>query len=308
MQRSRSSTRASSVPTVRDLRDRIRSLKNTQQITKAMKQVAAAKIRRAEAAQKGARPYADALAEILRELMHAVSSVDHPFMKPGRAGAPPGIILMTADKGLAGAFNSNVIHAAEQFAHERGGVRYYTVGLKARNAVRRMGITDQPAWALGAQPKIGAAREVAHRVADDFTHGSLSEIVLISQKLLSLMAQRPAVVKLVPILADDVAALAGDAPQEARAAGPRGEVEFAPSPEFVLSRLLPKYLEFTIYSAMLETDAAFFAAQLVAMTNATDNAAKLIDELTIEMNNARQAAITKELLEIVAGAEALGVE
>jgi F-type H+-transporting ATPase subunit gamma len=89
---------------------------------------------------------------------------------------------------------------------------------------------------------------------------------------------------------------------------PAGAIEFAPSPEFVLSRLLPKYLEFTIYSAMLETDAAFFAAQLVAMTNATDNASKLIDELTIAMNNARQAAITKELLEIVGGAEALGVE
>jgi F-type H+-transporting ATPase subunit gamma len=293
------------VPSVRDLRDRIRSLKNTQQITKAMKQVAAAKIRRAEAARKEARPYADALGEMLRELMHAVSSVDHPFMKPGQSGAPSGVILMSADKGLAGAFNANVIHAGEEFARQRA-VRYYAVGLKARNAVRRMGITDYPAWPLGASAKLATAREISRRVTDDFTQGKIGEIVLIAQQLISMMSQRPITRKLVPIVAADLAQLAGE-PEQKRSS-PRGEVEFAPSPEFVLSRLLPKYLEFTIYAAMLETEAAFFAAQLVAMTNATDNASKLIDELTIEMNNARQAAITKELLEIVAGAEALGVE
>jgi F-type H+-transporting ATPase subunit gamma len=295
------------MPSVRDLRDRIRSLKNTQQITKAMKQVAAAKIRRAEEARKRARPYADALAEMLADLMTAVSSVDHPFMKPGNASAPAGIVLMSADKGLAGAFNSNVIHAAETFARGRSGVRYYTVGIKARNAVRRMGIPEHPTWPLGAS-KIATAREVASRTADDFVHGTISDIVLVSQKLVSMMSQRPQTRKLVPVLAEDLKAFAGTdgAQEQSRAA--RGAVEFSPSPEFVLSRLLPKYLEFTIYSAMLETDAAFFAAQLVAMTNATDNASKLIDELTIAMNNARQAAITKELLEIVGGAEALGVE
>ena len=305
------------MPSVRDLRARIRSLKNTQQITKAMKQVAAAKIRRAETARKQARPYADTLAEMLRDLMNAVASVDHPFMKPGKAGAPAGIVLMTSDKGLAGAFNSNVIRAAEIFARERGDVRFYTVGNKARNAVRRLGISDNPSWALSAGSKIDTAREVAHRVTEDFTNGAISEIVLVSQKLVSMMSQRPETRKLVPIVESsfDFARSARSAQDDEGGGGAhddnnkmRGAVEFAPSPEFVLSRLLPKYLEFTIYSAMLETDAAFFAAQLVAMTNATDNASKLIDELTIQMNNARQAAITKELLEIVAGAEALGVE
>jgi F-type H+-transporting ATPase subunit gamma len=294
------------MPSVRDLRDRIRSLKNTQQITKAMKQVAAAKIRRAETAQKRARPYADALAEMLGDLIGAVSSVDHPFMKPGKSGAPPGIVLISADKGLAGAFNSNVIHAAEQLARRQGGARYYTVGIKARNAVRRMGSPDHAAWPLGAGSKIETARDVSHRVSDDFRRGAISEIVLVSQRLITMMSQRPQTRKLVPILSEDLAALrGGEQPADSKTGG---SIEFAPSPEFVLSRLLPKYLEFTIYSAMLETDAAFFAAQLVAMTNATDNASKLIDELTIAMNNARQAAITKELLEIVAGAEALGVE
>jgi F-type H+-transporting ATPase subunit gamma len=287
--------------TVRDLRDRIRSLKNTQQITKAMKQVAAAKIRRAEAARKRARPYADALGEMLADLIRAVSSVDHPFMKPGKEGAPAGIVLISADKGLAGAFNSNVIGAAERFARAQSGVRYYTVGIKARNAVRRWGMPDHSTWPLGGESKIHTARELSARASDDFKAGTISDIVLVSQKLVSMMSQRPETRKLVPILASSFDAAEGDG------ARPKGAIEFAPSPEFVLSRLLPKYLEFTIYSAMLETDAAFFAAQLVAMTNATDNASKLIDELTIAMNNARQAAITKELLEIVAGAEALGV-
>jgi F-type H+-transporting ATPase subunit gamma len=296
------------MPSVRDLRDRIRSLRNTQQITKAMKQVAAAKIRRAEAARKRARPYADALGEMLGDLISAVSSVDHPFMKPGKEGAPPGIILMSSDKGLAGAFNSNVIRAAEDFGRAQGAVRYYTVGVKARNAVRRLGAADHPSWPLGSDSKLDTAREVAHRTAEDFQRGAISEIVLVSQKLVTTMLQRPQTRKLVPILVEDLSTLQGGAKRETAHAGPRGAIEFAPSPELVLSRLLPKYLEFTIYSSMLETDAAFFAAQLVAMTNATDNASKLIDELTIAMNNARQAAITKELLEIVGGAEAVGVE
>lgn len=289
------------MPTVKALRERIRSLKNTQQITKAMKQVAAARIRRAEQSRKEARPYADTLAEMLRDLMAAVASIDHPFMKPGNASAPAGVVLMTADKGLAGAFNSNVIRAGELYARDRkNDVAWYTVGIKARNAVRRMGQGDRPTWPVNAPSKLDVARDVAERVSDDFINGKISEIVLISSKLVSMLSQKPEVHQLVPITRDDLTA-AG----ETEKSGPKGAVEFAPSPEFVLSRLLPKYLEFTIFSAILETDAAFFAAQLLAMNNATENAGKLIDELTIQMNNARQAAITKELLEIVGGAEAL---
>jgi F-type H+-transporting ATPase subunit gamma len=306
------------MPSVKDLRDRIRSLKNTQQITKAMKQVAAAKIRRAEAARKQARPYADTLAEMLHDLMAAVTRIDHPFMKPGKAGAASGIVLMTADKGLAGAFNSNVVRAAETYAREHGDARFYAVGLKARNAVRRLGMTDRPSWLL-AGSKLETARQVAQKVTADFEAGEIAEIVLVSSKLVTMMSQKPDVRKLAPIgqspfdSARSASSAQGDkdsasARDDKGSEKARGAVEFSPSPEAVLSRLLPKYLEFSIYSAMLETDAAFFAAQLVAMSNATDNASKLIDELTIAMNNARQAAITKELLEIVAGAEALSVE
>jgi F-type H+-transporting ATPase subunit gamma len=288
------------MPTVKALRERIRSLKNTQQITKAMKQVAAARIRRAAQAQKEAQPYAETLAEMLRDLMAEVASIDHPFMKPGNASAPAGVILMTADKGLAGAFNSNVIRAGEQFARDnKNNVEWYTVGTKARNAVRRMGKTDRPTWPINAPSKLDIAREVAQRLSDDFVNGKISSIVLVSSKLISMLLQKPETRQLVPITREDVVVDA-EAPKVAK-----GGVEFAPSPEFVLSRLLPKYVEFTIFSAILETDAAFFAAQLLAMNNATENAGKLIDELTIQMNNARQAAITKELLEIVGGAEAL---
>ncbi|HET7813010.1 MAG TPA: ATP synthase F1 subunit gamma [Candidatus Baltobacteraceae bacterium] len=286
------------MPSVKDLRDRIRSLKNTQQITKAMKQVAAAKIRRAELAQKQARPYADALGQMLRDLMASVGSVDHPFMKPGREGAPSGVILMTADKGLAGAFNSNVVRAGELYRRDHGDAVFYSVGNKSRNAVRRWGMGERPSWQLNVESKIAAAREVAKQVTEDFTSGRISDITLISSKFVSMMSQRPETRRLIPVLTSDIV-------KDEQHAGPKNAVEFSPSPEAVLSHLLPKYLEFTIFSAMLETDAAFYAAQLLAMNNATDNAGKLIDELTVQMNNARQAAITKELLEIVGGAEAL---
>jgi F-type H+-transporting ATPase subunit gamma len=282
------------MPSVRDLRDRIKSLRNTQQITKAMKQVAAAKIRRAEIVQKQARPYAEALGEMLRDLIDAVGSVDHPFMKPGKEGAPKGVLLVTADKGLAGAFNSNVIREGEKYARESGAVTWYAVGNKARNAVRRMRAEAAFSEALSGREKLGIAKDVAAKLSDDFTNGTISEIVLVSSKLVSTLVQRPQVRGLVPIVAE----------KRTESKGPRAEVEFAPSPEAVLTRLLPKYLEFTIYSAMLETDAAFYSAQLIAMTNATDNAGKLLDELTLAMNKARQAAITKEMLEIVGGAEA----
>ena len=281
---------------VRDLRDRIRSLKNTQQITKAMKQVAAARIRRAEMLQKQSRPYADALAAMLRDLMASVSSVDHPFMKPGREGAPLGVILMTSDKGLAGAFNSNLIRQAETFARETPSIAWYSIGIKGRNALRRQKGPTEQFWALTHADMLETARTVAQKVSDDFVAGKISGITLISPKLISTMSQRPETRAIVPIAAEKT---------EAKSDAPKGSVEFAPSPEAVLSRLLPKYLEFTIFSSMLETNASFFAAQLVAMNNASDNAKKLIDESTITMNNARQAAITTEILEIVGGAEAL---
>ncbi len=283
------------MPSVRDLRDRIRSLKNTQQITKAMKQVAAAKIRRAEALQKQSRPYADAIGGMLRDLIANVGAVDHPFMKPGREGAPGGVILMTADKGLAGSFNANLIRSAEIHGRENANLAWYSVGIKSRNALRRQSGETLQFWPLAQGDMFANAQELARRVTADFTEGRISSLTLVSPKLVNMMTQRPEVRQILPIAPEE------GTQQKASA----GAVEFEPSPEFVLGRLLPKYLEFTLYSAMLETNASFYAAQLVAMNNATDNAKKLIDENTVEMNKARQASITKEILEIVGGAEAL---
>ncbi len=288
------------MPSVRDLRDRIRSLKNTQQITKAMKQVAAAKIRRAEALQKQSRPYADAIGAMLRDLIANVGAIDHPFMKAGTAGAPDGVILMTADKGLAGSFNANLIRQAETYGREHGNAAWYAVGIKARNALRRQRGETLQVWPLAQGDMFANAQELARRVTEDFTAGTIGSLTLISPKLVNMMTQRPEVRQILPVAPEK-----SDAAEQSDAKAPRGAVEFEPSPEFVLGRLLPKYLEFTLYSAMLETNASFYAAQLVAMNNATDNAAKLIDQNTVEMNKARQAAITKEILEIVGGAEAL---
>jgi F-type H+-transporting ATPase subunit gamma len=284
------------MPSVRDLRDRIRSMKNTQQITKAMKQVAAAKIRRAEALQKQSRPYADALGQMLQDLLANVGTVDHPYMKPGNASAPMGVVLMTADKGLAGSFNANLIRVGENMHKDDANRTWYPVGNKARNAVRRFGQEPVRMWPLTSPDKLVAAREIAAQVSDDFIAGRIGSVMLVSPKLINMMSQRPETRQLLPVQGTS------DAP---KAEGPRNAVEFEPSPESVLSHILPKYLEFTIYAAMLETDAAFFAAQLVAMSNASDNAKKLIDQLTVQMNNARQASITTEILEIVGGAEAL---
>jgi F-type H+-transporting ATPase subunit gamma len=159
-----------------------------------------------------------------------------------------------------------------------------------------MGGETAQSWVLQVPDKLASAREIAARVSDDFVAGRIGTVQLISPKLINMMSQRPETRQLLPI-ESKVERTAGGGPQAA--------VEFEPSPEAVLSRILPKYLEFTIYAAILETDASFYAAQLVAMSNASDNAKKLIDQLTVQMNNARQASITKEILEIVGGAEAL---
>src|SRR6202171_1663432 len=259
-----------------------------------MKQVAAAKIRRAEALQKQSRPYADAIGAMLRDLIANVGSVDHPFMRPGREGAPGGVILMTADKGLAGSINANLIRAAEQHGRQTENLAWYAGRSKGRHALRRPRRETLQFWPPSQGVMFGNAQELARRVSDDFSQGRIASLTLISPKLVNMMTQRPEVRQLLPITADK---------PDGEKTG--GSVEFEPSPEFVLGRLLPKYLEFTLYSAILETNASFYAAQLVAMNNATDNAKKLIDANTVEMNKARQAAITKEILEIVGGAEAL---
>jgi F-type H+-transporting ATPase subunit gamma len=292
--------------TLRQLKDRVRSLKNTQQITRAMKMVAGAKIRRAEAAMRAARPYASAIALALRELAKS-GGARHPLLER-RDVRTSGILLMTADKGLAGAFNSNLVRAALNLAAEVPGPTLYLVGTKGRVQIRNTAHLILADWPLQTKPFAEAAAEIAKRIADDFLSGKVDDMTLVSSRFVSTIVQRPTRMQLLPISPEDASVAAGGATSAAPSSdkpGPKNAFEFEPDPAAVLAALLPKYLEFTVFQALLETQASEFAARLIAMTNATDNAGKLIDELTLVMNKTRQAAITKEILEIVGGAEAL---
>jgi F-type H+-transporting ATPase subunit gamma len=285
--------------TLRQLRDRVRSLKNTQQITRAMKMVAGARIRRAELAMRAARPYATAIGDMLSELV-AGGGASHTLLQK-REVAHSGIVLMTADKGLCGAFNSNLVRAALTLARTAPDPQFYVVGLKGQIQLRQTPSRIAAQWPQLGKPFVELAKDIAARVTDDFVAGKTDVVTLVSSRFVSTLVQRPTPLQLLPVAAagraePDVAAQTG---------GLKNAFEFEPDAGGVLAALLPKYLEFTIFQALLETQAAEFAAKLIAMTNATDNAGKLIDDLTLVMNKTRQAAITKEILEIVGGAEAL---
>lgn len=297
--------------TLRQLKDRVRSLKNTQQITRAMKMVAGAKIRRAELAMRAARPYASAIGAMLGELAKT-GGANHPLLQ-SRPVATSGILLMTADKGLAGAFNSNLVREGLALARQASTPRFYLVGTKARVQLRNTAFAIDADWQLQSKPFAELAREIAQRVSQDFLAGTVDDVTLVSSRFVSTIVQRPTPTQLLPISPSSVdgdarAAASAHEPATAESGvkpGLKNAFEFEPDPGAVLAALLPKYLEFTVFQALLETQASFFAAQLIAMTNATDNAGKLIDDLTLVMNKTRQAAITKEILEIVGGAEAL---
>jgi len=288
--------------TLRQLKDRVRSLKNTQQITRAMKMVAGAKIRRAELAMRAARPYAAAIGEMLSELAKT-GGARHPLLKT-REVASGGILLMTSDKGLAGAFNSNLVREALARARQISNARLYLVGGKAKVQLRGTAFPTEAAWQLQGKPFEELAREIAERVSEDFLSGKVDNVTLVSSRFVSTIVQRPTATALLPLAPAPVESRStATEPQEKP--GLKNAFEFEPDPVAVLAALLPKYLEFTVFQGLLETQASFFAAQLIAMTNATDSAGKLIDDLTLVMNKTRQASITKEILEIVGGAEAL---
>ena len=284
------------MPTLRQLRDRVKSLKNTQQITRAMKMVAGARIRRAELAMRAARPYATGIGEMLRELGRAGGG-DHPLLLTRDVKAR-GVLLMTADKGLCGAFNSNLVRAGQIEAQSGGSPSVlYLVGTKGRVQLRKSPHRIAESWPLATASFAALATELAGKVTADFLDGTIDELTLVSSKFVSTIVQRPTSTRLLPVFVGDGATEAKD-PN-------KNSFEFEPDAQGVLAALLPKYIEFTIFQALLETQASEFAARLIAMSNATDNAGKLIDELTLVMNKTRQAAITKEILEIVGGAEAL---
>ena len=288
------------MPSLIDLRRRIRAVKSTQQITKAMKMIAASRLKRAQDRVVAARPFAQRMLRVLNSLVSRVESDSHPLLKmPDQSGAPALLIVITADRGLCGSFNSNVIKAAGQFITTEGQSREVALGLvgrKGRDFFRRRGF-DVRYEAVGIYQRLSFshAADLANAAIEEFTSGRVGSVYLVYNEFKSVMTQKLVVERLLPI------------PRlELEAGAPTQSVDyiFEPAPENIFGDLLPRHVQVQVYRALLESNAAFFAAQMTAMDAATRNSADMIENLTLYMNKVRQAAITREIIEVVSGASA----
>jgi F-type H+-transporting ATPase subunit gamma len=292
---------------VQDIKRRIRSVRNTRKITRALELVAAAKLRRAQARIEAMRPYADTMSELIAGVGRAASSVRGLPLLPQRDEIKVvAIVPLTGDRGLAGAFNAQIIRRALALARslqaEGTEVRWVAVGKKGRSTLsfRRYEL-DGEFTGFADAPAFADAQAIAHRVGELFVEGIVDRVVLVYNSFESAMTQRVTEQEILPISAD---VLETD-DQERADDAMRGDFIFEPEPEEILERLLPVYLETQVYRALLESAASFQGAQMTAMRNASKSAGELIDGLTLDMNRARQAEITQEILEVVGGAEAL---
>jgi len=291
------------VPSLIDLRRRIRAVKNTQQITKAMKMVAASKLRRAQQRIINARPYAQQMQRVLASVASRVDPSIHPLLtsRERRPNSITLVIVVTGDKGLCGSFNTNVIKgAAGYIAGSTEPCSLGLVGRKGRDFFGRRGFSvlfEQ----IGIFQKLRFedAQAIARTAIEAFTSEQVDRVVLVYNEFKSVMTQRMVVDQLLPIARGDVEA------QEASPSPNQVDYLYEPSAEGIFNQLLPRYIEAQIYRALLESNAAFFAAQMTAMDTATKNSADMISSLTLYMNKVRQAAITREIIEVVSGAQAL---
>jgi F-type H+-transporting ATPase subunit gamma len=284
----------------RDIRRRIVSVKNTQQITKAMKMVAAAKLRRAQERVEQARPYAAKLEEVIGSIASSGGAASHPMLV-SRPVKKTGYVIISSDRGLAGAYNSQIIRAAVQEMKGKSHNDYavFTVGRKARDFFKRRGypIVGE-VTGLSDTPTYADIKSIASDVVKMFQDGVYDEVYVFYNEFVNPITQRPLARKLLPL--EDVGGKKKDvAPGDFTA-----KYDYEPSAEAVLDNLLPKYAETLIFSALLEGKASEFGAKMTAMSAATDNAATMINALTLTLNRARQAAITTQITEIVGGAEA----
>jgi F-type H+-transporting ATPase subunit gamma len=290
------------MPSLIDLRRRIRAVKSTQQITKAMKMIAASRLKRAQDRVVSARPFAQRMLAVLNGLVSRVEADAHPLLRtPDESTGRPLLIVITADRGLCGSFNSNVIKAAGQFVINEAAGREVALGLvgrKGRDFFRRRGF-DVRYEAAGIFQKLSFAdaQRLADAAIEEFTSGNASSVYLVYNEFKSVIAQRLVLERLLPIprLELENAGAAAAAP---------GDYIFEPAPEEIFTTLLPRHVQVQVYRALLESNAAFFAAQMTAMDAATRNSADMIDALTLYMNKVRQAAITREIIEVVSGASA----
>ncbi len=286
---------------LKEMRNRIGSVKATQKITKAMQMVAAAKLRRAQDNAQNARPYADRMASVIANLAAGVSGDGAPKLLVGTGSETRQLVIVaTSDRGLAGGFNSSIVRMARErinrLLSEGREVRLITIGKKARDQLRRQfGDRIVESYEAGGNPSLTTAQDVAAKVADLFDAGEIDVVSLLFSRFKSVVVQTPTFVKLIP------AQVAGAEPVDLKGAG----YEYEPDAEGILETLLPRNLTVQVFSAMLENQAGFYAAQMAAMDNATRNAGDMIASLTLQYNRSRQAQITKELIEIISGAEAL---
>lgn len=283
---------------LKQIRQRIRSAKNIQQITKAMKLVAAARLTRAKSKVEEARPYSQKMAEFMASVGGAGTLPDHPLLQR-REVKTNCLILITSDRGFAGAYNTNMLRRAGNYlATQDTPTKLVTVGKKGLQFFRKRGyesIFDHTVPTAGAG--LEDAQIVTAKVIELFTSGQVDSISLCYSRFYSPIRQEPQVVQLLPIMPPEG--------EEEESAGPNKDYKFEPGPEELLGLLLPQYVLTLVYQAMLEASASEHGARMTAMSNATDSADKMIKELTLTANRARQASITTEILEIVAGAEAL---
>jgi F-type H+-transporting ATPase subunit gamma len=285
--------------TLLDFRRRIRSVKNTQQITRAMKFVAAARLRRAQEAALAARPFARELARVLRSTMARIESPQHPLLAK-RPEERILVLVLAGERGLAGAFNTNILKTASEFFRSKKSKKIVTipVGKKGRDTLRKVGFEFAGEYVnVLARVDFGIAREIANLVTELYAKESVDAVYAVFSEFKNVLAPHLAVEKLLP-----VEAIASG--EETQAEAECAQIDYIyEQPEVeILSRLLPRYVETQVLRSMLESSAAEHAARMTAMDAATQNASDVIDALTLHMNKVRQAAITKEIIEIVSGA------
>src|ERR671936_523297 len=292
---------------VQDIKRRIRSVQNTRKITRAMELVAAAKLRKAQSRIEAMRPYADRMLELMAGTARASTSVRGlPLLQQREEERNVAVVPLTGDRGLAGAFNSQILRRAlaleRQLRAEGKDVVWVAVGRKGGGTLRfrRRRIVGE-FTGFSDQPSYHDAQAVAHRLAELYTEEEVDRVVVVYNAFESALVQRVTVRDLLPLSED----LLETSEEERREDATRGDFIFEPEPEEILARLLPVYLETEVYRALLESAASEHGARMTAMRNASKNAGELIDSLTLAMNRARQAEITQEILEVVAGADAL---
>jgi F-type H+-transporting ATPase subunit gamma len=292
---------------VQDIKRRVSSVKNTRKITKAMELVAAAKLRRAETRISALRPYADRMRELMIGTPRATPSRGFPLLEERETVGATAILALTGDRGLAGGFNAQIVRrslALEREARAAGqDVRWLAVGKKGRSTLNFRRYDVSQAWVdLTDRPTYPHAEAIAHAVAALITEREVDRVLMVYNRYISPLNQRVEVEEILPI---PRTTLEEDEDRSAYEVALEGDFIYEPEPDLILERLLPTYLETTIFRALLESAASEHGARMTAMRNASKNAGELIDRLTLEMNRARQAEITQEILEVVAGADAL---